>query len=278
MPARESDGSVVNAAVGRRGAPRGKMSIGEVLAQLRPEFPDVTISKIRFLEDQGLVEPERTASGYRKFDHADVDRLHYVLSVQRDHYLPLRVIRDHLAAMDRGLEPPVLAGLGPGAPRLVPDLDQEPHLDRSLDQDQDPDHGTDHGMDQDAGPVATAASTLSRLQLARAAGVDEALLASLESYGLLLSTPGGGYDADAVVIARTVGELAAFGIEPRHLRAFRTTAERESGLVEQVVTPLRRQRGTESAARAEETGREVAGLCVRLHAALLKTVLGRGSG
>ena len=266
MPARESDGSVVNAAVGRRGAPRGKLSIGEVLAQLRPEFPDVTISKIRFLEDQGLVEPERTASGYRKFDHADVDRLHYVLSVQRDHYLPLRVIRDHLAAMDRGLEPPLLAALGPGAPRLVPDLDQEPHLDRSLDQD------LDQSQDRDA------ASTLSRQQLARAAGVDEALLASLESYGLLLSTPGGGYDGDAVVIARTVGDLAAFGIEPRHLRAFRTTAERESGLVEQVVTPLRRQRGTESAARAEETGREVAGLCVRLHAALLKTVLDRGSG
>ena len=257
MPARESDGSVVNAAVGRRGAPRGKMSIGEVLAQLRPEFPDVTISKIRFLEDQGLVEPERTASGYRKFDHADVDRLHYVLSVQRDHYLPLRVIRDHLAAMDRGLEPPLLAGLGPGAPRLVPDQDQEPDVDRSQDRD--------------------AAGTLSRQQLARAAGVDEALLASLESYGLLLSAPGGSYDGDAVVIARTVGELAAFGIEPRHLRAFRTTAERESGLVEQVVTPLRRQRGTESAARAEETGREVAGLCVRLHAALLKTVLDRGS-
>ena len=97
------------------------MSIGEVLAELRPEFPDVTISKIRFLEDQGLVEPERTASGYRKFDHPDLERLRYVLSVQRDHYLPLRVIRDHLAAMDRGLEPPVLPGLGPGSPRLVGD-------------------------------------------------------------------------------------------------------------------------------------------------------------
>jgi len=230
------------------------MSIGEVLSLLRPEFPDVTISKIRFLEDQGLVQPERTASGYRKFDHADVDRLRYVLSVQRDHYLPLRVIREQLAAIDRGVEPPVLPGLGPRVPRLV---------------------GEHEVADRRS---AGAASIMTRDQLARTAGVGDELLQALESYGLVVARPGGGYDFDAAVIARTAGELAAFGIEPRHLRAFRSTAEREAGLVEQVVTPLRRQHSTESAARGEETGREVAGLCVRLHAALLKTVLDRGSG
>src|SRR5580765_8243482 len=110
---------------------RGTLSIGEVLAQLRTEFPDVTISKIRFLEDQGLVEPDRTPSGYRKFNHQDVERLRYVLSVQRDHYLPLRVIREHLAALDRGQQPPVIPGGAPRAPRLVgaPDLEPDPVSD-----------------------------------------------------------------------------------------------------------------------------------------------------
>jgi DNA-binding transcriptional MerR regulator len=224
------------------------MSIGEVLGHLRPEFPDVSISKIRFLEEQGLIEPERTPAGYRKFDHADLERLRYVLSVQRDHYLPLRVIREHLEAIDRGLELPVLPGLGPRAPRLVSDVAQHP------------------------GP----APRLTRDQLMRAAGIESDLLAACESYGLLGPRPGvDWYDADAVVVARTAGELAAFGIEPRHLRAFRSSADREAGLVEQVVTPLRRQRGPEASARAEETGREVAALCVRLHAALLKAALDR---
>jgi len=244
---------VVNAAVGRRGAPRATMSIGEVLGRLRPEFPDVSISKIRFLEEQGLVEPERTPAGYRKFDHADLERLRYVLSVQRDHYLPLRVIREHLEAIDRGLELPVLPGLGPRAPRLVSDI-------------------------SDAAPHTAPAPELrlTRDQLMQAAGIDAALLAACESYGLISTRPGvDWYGADAVVVARTAGELAAFGIEPRHLRAFRSSADREAGLVEQVVTPLRRQRGPEASARAEETGREVAALCVRLHAALLKTALNR---
>jgi DNA-binding transcriptional MerR regulator len=93
------------------------MSIGEVLALLRPDFPDVSISKIRFLEAEGLVEPERAASGYRKFSPADLQRLRYILAAQRDHYLPLKVIREHLAAIERGLDPPSEAG---GSPR-VPD-------------------------------------------------------------------------------------------------------------------------------------------------------------
>jgi DNA-binding transcriptional MerR regulator len=221
------------------------LSIGAVLALLRPDFPDVTISKIRFLEDQGLVEPDRTPSGYRKFTHADIERLRYVLSVQRDHYMPLRVIREHLDALDRGEEPPV-TGAKPGAPRLV----AEPGLE----------------------------ARLSRAQVCEAAGVDDALLAALESHGLVTPRPGSKpYDADDVVVARTAGELAAFGIEPRHLRAFRATADREAGLVEHVVGPLRRQRGPEAAGRAEEVGREVAGLCVRLHAALVKAAVERNS-
>jgi DNA-binding transcriptional MerR regulator len=234
---------VVNSAAGRRRAEPSALSIGAVLALLRPDFPDVTISKIRFLEEQGLVEPDRTPSGYRKFTHADIERLRYVLSIQRDHYMPLRVIREHLDALDRGLEPPVTA-TAPGAPRLVAD---------------------------GVGDVR-----LTREQLREAAGVDDGLVAALESHGLVVPRPGTStYDADAVVVARTAGELATFGIEPRHLRAFRATADREAGLVEQVVSPLRRQRGPEAAGRAEEAAREVAGLCVRLHAALVKAAVER---
>jgi DNA-binding transcriptional MerR regulator len=250
----------VTAAAGRSDARsqnnRQTMSIGAVLALLRPDFPDVSISKIRFLEDQGLVEPDRTPAGYRKFAPMDVERLRYVLGVQRDHYLPLRVIRDHLDALDRGLEAPVTRG-GPGSPRLV-----------EADERHDP-------AQQGERQVGTG-QRLSRAQLLAAADVDDAVLRDLESHGLIGMRPGGFYDADAVLVARTAGELAAFGIEPRHLRAFRSAADREAGLVEQVVSPLRRQRGPAAAARAEEVTREVSQLCVRLHATLVKAALERG--
>lgn len=248
------------AAAGRHDAQaqnnRQTMSIGAVLALLRPDFPDVSISKIRFLEDQGLVEPERTPAGYRKFGHQDVERLRYVLGVQRDHYLPLRVIRDHLDALDRGLEPPVTRG-GPGSPRLVKIADRR-----------DP-------ADQCEHPIGVG-QRLTRAQLLAAAGVEDGILHDLESHGLVAARPGGFYDADAVSVTRTAVELAAFGIEPRHLRAFRSAADREAGLVEQVVSPLRRQRGPQAAAHAEEITREVSQLCVRLHATLVKAAIERG--
>jgi len=229
------------------------MSIGEVLAHLQTDFPDVTISKIRYLEGEGLIEPERTPAGYRKFTHADLERLRYVLAVQRDHYLPLRVIREHLDALDRGLDPPVLPGGGPGAPRLVGAPPAGPERFRS---------GSE--------------AALSRRDLIEAAGGDAELLAALESYGLVAPVPGTAhYDGEAMAVTRTAGELARFGIEPRHLRAFRTAADREAGLVEQVVAPLRRQRGPEAAGRADEASREVAALCLQLHAALVRSALHR---
>ena len=233
---------------------RRSMSIGEVLAQLRPDFPDVTISKIRFLEAEGLVEPERAPSGYRRFSHDDVARLRFVLTSQRDHYLPLRVIKEHLDALDRGLEP-LVAGGRPGVPRAVVDG-----------------AGTGPGLRRHTGDVR-----LTREELADAAGVDEALLDQLESYGLIAPRPGGWFDADAVQVATAAGELAAFGLEARHLRAFRTTADRQLGLVEQVVTPLLRQRGAGSRDRAEEAAREIARVAVRLHTALVASGL-RGLG
>jgi DNA-binding transcriptional MerR regulator len=231
------------------------MSIGEVLAALRADFPDITISKIRFLEAEGLVEPSRTASGYRKFSHRDVDRLRYVLTAQRDHYLPLRVIKDHLDAIDRGLEPPELGTPGPRAPRVVVAVDGMP----------DPEAFVREGAEV----------RLSRQELLEAAGVEDAQLAQLESFGLIAKRPGGHYDADALLVASTVAEISRFGLEARHLRAFKSAADREVGLIEQVVAPLARQRSPEARARADEVVRELAALSVRLHAALVKTSIGQ---
>ena len=227
------------------------MSIGEVLAALRQEFPDVTISKIRFLEAEGLVEPQRTASGYRKFSRDDFGRLRYVLGAQRDHYLPLRVIKAHLEALDRGLEPPAPGGTGPRVPRALVSAEGLPSADMFA---------------KDLTEIR-----LSREELMDEAGLDAAALDQLEQYGLVAPRPGGAhYDGDALVIAKTVAEMSRFGIEPRHLRLFRSAADREVGLLEQVVSPLVRQRGPEAKARADEVVRELAALSVKLHATLVK--------
>jgi DNA-binding transcriptional MerR regulator len=231
------------------------LSIGEVLAKLRPEFSDVTISKIRFLESEGLIEPQRTPSGYRKFTPDDIQRLRYVLSAQRDQYLPLKVIREHLEAMDRGLEPPETPGSSPRVPVSVVRGGGYPEAE---------DFARD-GADL----------RLSRDELLATAEINSDLLSALESYGLIATRRSGEhYDGDAVVVAKAAGELAAYGIEPRHLRAFKSAAEREAGLIEQVVTPLLRGRGADAKGRAEETTRALAALSVRLHAALVKAQLG----
>ena len=233
------------------------MSIGEVLGQLRPDFADITISKIRFLEAEGLVEPERTASGYRKFSREDLSRLRYVLSAQRDNYLPLRVIKEHLDAIDRGLEPPDTGGSGPKVPRALVAAEGLPGPEAFL---------------PDVSEIR-----LSRKELLAAAGLQPEQLDQLEQYGLLGPRPGGShYDGDALVVAKTIAEMARFGIEARHLRPFKAAAEREIGLVEQVVTPLARQRGPEARARAEEVARELAALSVKLHATLVRIGLGPG--
>ena len=247
----------MSAGLGAAGAvpARAFMSIGEVLGQLRPDFADITISKIRFLEAEGLVEPERTASGYRKFSREDLSRLRYVLTAQRDHYLPLRVIKEHLEAIDRGLEPPALGAGGPKVPRTLVSAEGLPAADSFLPE--------------------VSEIRLSRKELLSAAGLEADQLDQLEQYGLL-SARGSHYDGDALVVAKTVAEMARFGIEARHLRPFKAAAEREIGLVEQVVTPLVRQRNPEARARAEEVARELAALSVKLHATLVRAGLGPG--
>jgi DNA-binding transcriptional MerR regulator len=229
------------------------MSIGEVLEALRPEFPDVTISKIRFLEEKGLVQPGRTPSGYRKFSPTDLDRLRYVLSVQRDHYLPLRVIREQLRAWDEGLEPAPVAQSA-RLPRLVPDSSAT--FPGNVEGDQ-----TAH---------------LSRDDLIEATGADPELLESLESFGLVGPLPGTRqYDVGSLSVIRAASALAAYGIEPRHLRAFRVAAEREVDLAEQVAAPMRRQRGSEASHHADEVVEEVAGLGLQLHEALVRMALSK---
>jgi DNA-binding transcriptional MerR regulator len=243
---------------GTAGVPsRAFLSIGEVLGQLRPDFADITISKIRFLEAEGLVEPERTSSGYRKFSREDVARLRYVLSAQRDHYLPLRVIKEHLDAIDRGLEPPDLNGAGPKVPRALVSAEGLPGPDSFL---------------PDVSEIR-----LSKRELLDAAGLDAERLETLEQYGLLGPIPGTShYDGNALGVAKTVAEMARFGIEARHLRPFKAAADREIGLVEQVVMPLVRQRGPEARARADEVTRELAALSVKLHASLVRAGLSPG--
>jgi DNA-binding transcriptional MerR regulator len=233
------------------------MSIGEVLGQLRADFADITISKIRFLEAEGLVEPERTSSGYRKFSREDLARLRYVLSAQRDHYLPLRVIKEHLDAIDRGLEPPPIGSTGPRVPRALVAAEGLPSPESFL---------------PDVSEIR-----LSRDELLAAAGLEPDQLDQLEQYGLVAPRTGGThFDGDALVVAKTVAEMSRFGIEARHLRPFKAAADREIGLVEQVVTPLVRQRNPEARARADEVVRELAALSIKLHSTLVRAGLGPG--
>jgi DNA-binding transcriptional MerR regulator len=199
---------------------RGYLGIGEVLAQLRSEFPDISVSKIRFLETEGLIAPARSGSGYRRFCAADVDRLRFILSAQRDQYLPLRVIKERLA-------------------------DIEPsEVDRQL----------------------------SRRELLAEAGLSEALLTELETFGLLRRV-GRHYGPDALQIARTAVALTAYGVEARHLRSVRAAAERETTMIESLVAPILRQRASGARDLAARTAGELADLVLRLHSALVAETL-----
>lgn len=233
---------------------RDGLSIGAVLAQLRTDFPDVTISKIRFLESEGLVQPGRTASGYRQFAATDVERLRYVLAAQRDHYLPLKVIKEQLDAADNGREP---ARSAPTPPRKFVAVDDDEPAGRSTMPTAD-----DFATDRQA--------RLTKEELLAEGGIDGSTLAELQQYGLVRPGPAGFYDPDAVMVAKTVKAMTEFGIEPRHLRAFRASADREVGLLEQIVTPVYRQRDVGAKARTDEVVRELAALSVTLHTLLVK--------
>lgn len=208
----------------------GQFGIGEVLAQLRPEFPDISTSKIRFLEAEGLIEPARSRSGYRRFSTTDIERLRYILTMQRDSYLPLRVIRERLADGVAGAEP------------------------------------------DDGSPPGRATADMTRRQLLDAAEISEAELTELEDYGLIRRV-GRQYSADALAVARALAALRQYGVQARHLRAVKASADREANLVEQVVAPQLRQRGAGARDAAARTAWQIADLTLRLHATLVESAL-----
>ena len=246
------------------------MSIGEVLEHLRVEFPDVTISKLRFLEAEGLVEPRRTAAGYRKYGWPDISRLRFVLAAQRDHYLPLRVIREQLAALDRGELAGALARAafaGPGA-AVGETADPQPEAVTPLAPRRPP----LLPVDPDAAPAAPTHLRLSREELLSRSGLGEPMLADLEAHGLVRER-GGRYDEEALTVSRVAAQLAEYGLQARHLRGYRAAADREVGLFTQLVAPLARQSTPAARSRAAETVRELAALSQQLHAALVRAGL-----
>jgi len=256
----------------------GTMSIGEVLAVLKPEFADITVSKIRFLEGAGLVQPDRSASGYRKFSDDDVARLRFVLRAQRDQYLPLRVIRQRLADLEQvgGLHakggPTAAEASGAAPAQAAPGRAAVPGaVQAGAQQDQ----GTGAGQPLGAAPPSDAQFT--REELCRAAGATVEQLLELESFGLV-SARGSGergawYGGDDLVLLRLARELADYGLEARHLRMYKLFAEREAALFEQVVAPLVRQRNPEARTRARQTIEALAQLGSRMRELALRAAV-----
>jgi DNA-binding transcriptional MerR regulator len=233
------------------------MSIGAVLELLRPDFPDVTISKIRFLEAEGLVTPQRAASGYRRFTAYDCARLRFILTAQRDHYLPLKVIRAQLDAQPDGELPP--SGSPYGVPRLVPDSEAG--------------FGAGYQAGSDASAVSPAPIRLSREDVLKRSGVDDELLTALLRAGVITTGRGGFFDEHAVVILQCARALSEYGVEPRHLRAFRSAADRQSDLIAQIAGPMVKAGRAGARDRADDLAREVAALAITLHTSLIKSAV-----
>jgi len=232
------------------------MTIGEVISLLKQEFPDITISKVRFLESAGLVEPNRTPSGYRKFSYVDIDRLRYILRVQRDNYLPLRVIKEHLDALDRGLVKDESVDGKAARPRALVAVDSFPQ-------------SSDFALE--AGAVK-----VTRDELSQVTGLTVNQIEELESYGLIQTQKGGRYfDADAVRVAQVAVDAISQGLEPRHLRSFKVAADREVGLLAQIVSPMTGKKGSTGAIEADEAILELAAISVRLHTALVRAGINR---
>jgi DNA-binding transcriptional MerR regulator len=229
------------------------LSIGEVLSELAEDFPDITISKIRFLESQGLIDPERTPSGYRKFYAADIERLRWILFQQKEHYLPLKVIKERLERDEDGETSPERSGNGAKQPEpLLPPAETA-----------------------DAAPMTTP-NGLTRSELAEAAGLDTAQLADVEAFGLISPIQTGDrvlFDEDALAVARAAAGFARHGIEARHLRMYRTFADREATLYGQALLSSLRRRTPGERTQAQEDLASLIELAQVLRTALLRQAL-----
>ena len=226
---------------------RDYMSIGEVLEAVRTDFPDVSVSKIRFLESEGLISPERTASGYRKFYESDVARLRYILSLQRDQFLPLRVIKERL------LQPDSDGGGVTDAPAVIDVAAAE--------------------RERDSG---TPAPDISELALAReepckASGLSKEQLSGLQEFGLLPRRGDEPYNGNDLVAAKAAAGLFDYGVEPRHLRMFKQFAEREAAFLEQIVSPLVKKRDARGREEASQSIHRMIALTRQLQQALLRS-------
>ena len=229
-----------------------RRSIGQVLPLLKSEFPDISISKIRFLESEGLVAPERAQSGYRRYSEADVDRLRYILRMQRDHYLPLKVIRENLSMMDRGIEAPTADTPAAQAPAT------NPHPNPVSVPETGP-----------PAPELPRPIKLTRRELIQVSGLSEATLIELERQQMVVPRRGSlYYGREALTLCVVARKLQGYGMDTRHLRAIKQAAEREAGLVEQAVRPH-----LVRSANPAQTLRDVSQLVVHAHAALMYTLL-----
>ena len=223
---------------------RDYLSIGEVLEAVRSDFPDISISKIRFLETEGLISPERTKSGYRKFYEPDVERLRYILALQRDHFLPLKVIKDRLAS---GVTTPEAAPSTPATPEAAPVKKRS-------------------GA---AAPESLTGVQMNRAELRKASGLAEQELASLEDFGILTGHDGV-YDENDLLVAKAAKGFFAHGVEARHLRMYKQAVDRETAFIEQIISPVAHRKDPDATKRAGETAHELADLSRTMREAMLR--------
>jgi DNA-binding transcriptional MerR regulator len=280
---------------------RSHLSIGEVLSLLQEDFPDVSISKIRFLESQGLLDPERTPSGYRKFYDADILRLRWILRQQRENFLPLKVIKDRLARGDvdfrelvgpppRESEPesapaPVAAGRTGAVAEAEPRRGAVAPASLIQEAPVRPADGSEHhgALRPGVDPVRRSlletdepGVTLTVDELCRATGLSAREVGELERFGMLSGRTLGSttyYDEEALTVARLAAGFRSHGVEARHLRMYKMAAQREVGLFEQLLLPLLRKRSAGARREATELADELASLGDSLRATMLRQQL-----
>lgn len=223
-------------------------TIGEVLNQVRSEFDEISISKIRFLEAEGLLVPSRTKSGYRKFSNSDIEKLRYILRMQRDHYLPLKIIKEHIEAMDRGLTPQIEQDVKPKIPSRVVDFNQGSLVKRNI--------------------------RVTKEELIKDTGISDKDLNDSLDFGLIsVLADNRHFDENAIKTSRVIAALSEYGIEPRHLKVMKSGSEREVSLIKQIVSPLARSRRPDASEQAEQMMREIANLTNQLHSILVHSSL-----